>query len=154
MIKLKTDEEIELLAKGGKILSLVLDELESAVAVGVTGKELDEIAIARMKKENVIPAFLNYGTPPFPGALCVSTNEQVVHGLPDEYAFVDGDIVGIDAGLVYEGMYVDSARTVGVGNVSSENMRLIDVAKEALARGIASATVGNTIGHISEAVQS
>lgn len=154
MALIKSPEEIAHLQQGGALLGSILDELTSRVAVGVTGKELDAIAEKMMRDAGAMPAFLGYGEPAFPATICVSINEQVVHGIPSSALFTEGDIVSIDAGLSLHGMIVDSARTVGVGTVSPEYQRLMDVAKKALQIGIEQAVIGNTTGDIGYAVQS
>lgn len=151
MIKLKTAEEIEALATGGKLLFQLLEELEQMTKPGITGKQLDEHARAVIAKMGARPAFLGYRD--FPAAICVSVNDAVVHGLPTDKPFEEGDLVGIDAGLIFQGMYTDSARTVGVGRVSAESRRLLEVTQEALRRGIAAAQAGATTGDIGYAVQ-
>src|SRR3989344_36435 len=108
MSLIKTPQEIETLAKAGALLGKILDTLVLEAAVGVTGKELDEIARRMMQDFGVSPVFLGYGNPPFPAAICVSVNSQVVHGIPTDTPFADGDVVSIDAGLSLEGMIVDS----------------------------------------------
>lgn len=154
MVSIKTPEEIAHLQQGGALLGSILDELTSRATVGVTGKELDAIAEKMMRDAGATPAFLGYGEPAFPATLCVSVNEQVVHGIPSNALFTEGDIVSIDAGLSLHGMIVDSARTVGIGKVSPEYQRLMDVTKKALQLGIEQAVIGNTTGDIGHAVQS
>lgn len=157
MIKLKTPQEIETLAEGGKLLASFLEQLAKTIEPGVTGQELDKIARDLCVQHNVIPAFLGYqtsGHPPYEGAICVSINEAVVHGVPADKPLADGDLVGLDMGIVYQGLYLDSAHTVPVGNISDDARQLLEVTQEALRRGMAAARPGNTIGHIGEAVQS
>ncbi|MEX2055078.1 MAG: type I methionyl aminopeptidase [Candidatus Andersenbacteria bacterium] len=156
MISLKTPQEIETLAEAGALLGTILDELVSRAKSGVTGKELDIRARELITQAGAVPAFLNYapkGHKPFPAALCVSVNDGIVHGLPNDTPFADGDVVGLDLGLVLKGMYVDHARTVGIGTVSDEVKLLMAVTKQALERGIAAAQVSNTTGDIGHAVQ-
>jgi methionyl aminopeptidase len=156
MITRKSWPEIELLAQGGAMLAQVLKQLESETKAGVTGKQLDARARELLKELKVEPSFLGYaskGHPPFPAALCVSVNEDVVHGLPNDKPFKDGDVVKLDLGLIYKGMYLDSAHTVIIGKGSVEARRLLAVTKEAIKIGIEAAQVGNTTGHIGEAVQ-
>jgi methionyl aminopeptidase len=156
MIRHKSAREIELLAQGGAILGKILDTLASKTAVGVTGAELDNLARELIAAHNCTPAFLGYGpkgNPPFPAALCVSVNDTVVHGIPNAIPFAAGDIVGLDLGLIYQGLYLDAARSVAVGRVSDEVTQLLTVTREALQRGIAAAQVGNRVGDISHAVQ-
>lgn len=154
MVSLKSEQEIELLTEAGKLLGTILDTLVEKSGIGVTGKELDDIARQMMNEASATPVFLGYGNPPYPAAICVSVNDQVVHGIPNDTPFQDGDIVSIDGGLSLHGLIVDSARTVGVGNVSLENKRLITVTKKALALGIEQAVIGNRTGDIGYAVQS
>lgn len=156
MVRLKSPQEIEILAEGGAILSSILDTLTTKTKAGATGKELDALSQQLIAQANCTPAFLNYapgGQVPFPAALCVSVNDALVHGLPNDVPFKEGDIVGLDLGLIHKGMYLDSARTVAVGAVSQEVQRLLDVTRESLALGIKAAQVGNTIGDIGYAVQ-
>ena len=156
MVKLKTTQEIETLARGGALMATLHDELASRVAVGVTGIDLDTYAREFCKAHNVIPSFLGYaarGHEPYPAALCVSVNSTVVHGIPNTVPFKEGDVVSIDMGIIYEGLFLDSARTVAVGTVSSEAAALMEVTKGALDSAIAAATVGNTTGDIGYAVE-
>ncbi len=153
MSLIKTPREIESLRRAGKLLGEILDTLVQRVSVGVTGNELDALARRMMEDASAKPAFLGYGNPPYPAVICVSRNDQVVHGIPSDIPFAEGDVVSIDAGLSLEGMIVDSARTVGIGTLISEHARLMDVTRRALALGIAQAAAGNTTGDIGHAVQ-
>jgi methionyl aminopeptidase len=154
MVSLKSPQEIELLAEAGALLGSILTTLSEKVAVGVTGKELDTLAQEMIQEAGALPVFLGYGNPPYPAAICVSLNEQVVHGIPNDTPFQEGDIVSIDGGLSLHGLIVDSARTVGVGKVSSENLSLMKVTKRALEIGIEEARIGKRTGDIGYAVQS
>lgn len=156
MIKLKTPQEIETLAAGGKILAQILAELSRAAKPGVTSQEIDELARELMKKHGVKSSFLGYesrGHEPYPAVTCVSVNEGVVHGIPSKRKFESGDLVGLDCGIIYEGMFLDAARTVPIGEVSPEALALLEVTREALRLGIKQARPGNKIGDISEAIQ-
>jgi methionyl aminopeptidase len=156
VVRTKTKQEIEVMAQGGLILAEILDELEKSVEIGTSGKILDEKTRQLAEKFEVIPSFLNYapnGHKPYPAALCVSVNRAVVHGLPNEILFENGDIVGIDMGIKYCGLFLDSARTVGVGEVSEESKKLMAVTKESLELAIKECVVGNTIGDIGVVIQ-
>lgn len=156
MISLKTKEEVQLLAHGGAILAEVLAELMKLAQPGMTGQELNERALKMLEERGTKPSFLGYasqGHPPFPAALCVSVNDGVVHGLPNATPFKEGDVAKLDLGLIYKGMYLDSAHTVGIGQVSKEAQNLLAVTRESLKIGIEAAKAGNTTGHIGEAVQ-
>ncbi len=153
---IKTSAEIATLADAGKILAQVLDALCDMVRVGIATHELDARARDLIKKAGALPAFLGYRAPgsgeKYPAAMCVSVNDTVVHGIPSEYAVRDRDVVKLDVGLKLKGWYVDAARTVLVGNVSTDVQRLSAVTKEALAAGIAAARPRNTIGDIGAAI--
>lgn len=157
MIKLKTPEDIERLAEGGAILAEVLDVLEKEAVVGALPIDLDARARELLAERDCIPSFLGHGPPrhePFTAALCVSANNAVVHGVPTNVPFASGDLVSLDLGLIYqERYYLDSARTVSVGEVATEAQRLADVTREALAAGINAALPGNRIGDIGAAIQ-
>lgn len=156
MIKLKTAQEIEVLAAGGKILAQILEELSRAAKPGVPAQEIDELARELMKKYGVKSSFLGYesrGHGLYPAVTCISVNEGVVHGIPGKRRFESGDLVGLDCGVIYEGLYLDAARTVPIGEVSPEALALLEVTRKALVLGIERARVGNKIGDISEAIQ-
>lgn len=156
MIRLKSSKEVERLAEGGKILASILGEIERMAQAGVTPRQLDARAQELIAEHNTEPSFLNYapkGHPPFPAALCVSVNHAVVHGLPNDVPLAEGDVVGLDLGIIYKKLFLDSARTVGIGAVSAEAERLMYVTREALDAGIAEALVGKTTGDIGAAVQ-
>ncbi len=156
MVRLKSKSEIETLAAGGRLLGELLNRLVAEVKPGVTGKQLDQLAQQWIQEVHVKPSFLGYGSSddrPFPAALCVSVNHAVVHGLPNDEALKEGDIVGLDLGIIYKKLYLDAARTVAVGKISDEAEQLLLVTREALRLGIAAAQLGNTIGDIGFAVQ-
>lgn len=154
MIREKTQKDIDTLAKAGTILATVLSTLAARVLPGATGNELNTLAEQMITASGTVPVFKGYGNPPFPAAICISVNSCVVHGIPNDIPFQEGDIVSIDAGLALNGMIVDSARTVGVGTVAPEHVQLLSVTRKALDIGIAAAVVGNTTGDIGYAVQS
>jgi methionyl aminopeptidase len=151
MIKIKTEKEIELLRKAGEITRNTLLEVEKYVRPGVTTKQLDKIAYDYILSQNAKPAFLHLGG--FPGTICASVNEVVVHGFPDDKPLKEGDIVSVDTGARYEGYYGDSARTFPVGKISAEKQKLIDVTKQSFFEGIKNIKAGNTVGDISSQVQ-
>lgn len=157
MIRLKSTEQIARLAAGGAILAEILQQLCREARSGVTPRELDERARELIAAAKAKPSFLDYtpkGGKSFPAALCVSVNQAVVHGLPGDEPLRAGDVVGLDLGIIYEGMYLDSAHTVGIGEVSKQAERLMAVTRESLARGIERAREGGTVGDIGAAIQS
>ncbi len=152
MIELKTEEEIELLRENNILVSKTLAEVGKHIKAGVTTKELDAIAEEYIRSFGAEPAFLGYEG--YPATLCVSVNEQVVHGIPGGYVLKDGDIVSVDCGTFMKGFCGDSAYTFGVGDVAEEVSRLMAVTKEALVKGAEQAVVGKRVGDIGYAVQS
>lgn len=152
MIHLKSSEEVEKMRRASRIVAEVLQELGPFVKPGVSTRELDSLAEEMMKKKKALPAFKGYRG--YPNVLCTSVNETVVHGIPSDRALKEGDIIGIDCGVVIEGFYGDSAKTFAVGRVDPESQRLIDVTRESLQKGIEQMAVGNRIHDISWAVQS
>lgn len=152
MIHLKTDEEIELLRENNLLVSQTLAEVGRHIRPGVTTKQLDEIAEDFIRSHGAVPAFLGYQG--YPASLCISVNEQVVHGIPSaKVVLKEGDMVSIDCGTFMKGFVGDSAYTFEVGQVGEEVRRLMQVTKEALYKGTAQAKAGNRVGDISAAVQ-
>lgn len=152
MVYLKTPEEIELLRKSNVLVGKTLAEVAKAIRIGVTTLELDKIAEDFIRSNGALPGFLGYQG--FPNTLCVSVNDQVVHGIPSNYALKDGDIVSVDCGTLLNGFNGDSAYTFCVGEVSEEVRQLLKVTKESLYKGIENAVVGKRLGDIGYAVQS
>ena len=153
MIQLKSPREIDIMAEGGRILAGALAEVKSKVAAGVTTLELDEVADAFIRRhEGATPAFKGlYG---FPRSICLSINNEIVHGIPSRRrALETGDLLSIDIGVQYKGFFTDAAITVPVGPIDEMSKRLLTVTSEALDAGIAAATVDNHIGDIGAAVQ-
>lgn len=150
-ISLKSDEEVEQLRESANVLSQLLAEIGKRVAPGVTTISLDKLAYDFIHDHGGTPAFLNYHG--FPFSLCISVNDQVVHGFPSNYALKDGDIVSVDGGVNLKGFISDSAYTFAVGEISEEAQLLLDVTKEALVKGVQQAIVGKRVGDISSAVQ-
>jgi len=152
MIYYKSDEEIELLHKSSLLVGKTLAEVAGHLKPGVKTSLLDQVAETFICDHGAIPGFKNYRG--YPATLCVSINDQVVHGIPGEREIIDGDVVSIDCGCIQNGYYGDSAYTFGVGNVADENLQLMKVTKESLYKGIAMAVYGGRIGNIGFAVQS
>jgi len=150
-IKLKTPEEIEILRKGGKILSSIVQELQRSLTPGMTTKAIDQKTEALMLRENVTAAFKGYRG--FPAATCISVNQEVVHGIPNNRVIKEGDIVSIDVGIKYRSYFVDTAISAGIGRLSPESQRLLDVTRESLQRGINEARAGKHVSDISNAIQ-
>ncbi len=151
MVRLKTEEEIEILRENALLVSKTLAQVGRYVAPGVTTMELNNIAETYIRDHGAQPAFLGYGG--FPFTLCISVNDVIVHGFASEYRLADGDIISVDCGTFYKGFYGDSAYTFPVGNISDSDKNLLKVTKESLFLGIEKAVAGNRIGDISYAVQ-
>lgn len=152
MINLKSQRELEIMARGGRILADTLERLRSQVRAGVTTKELDTTADRFIRSHpGATPAFKGlYG---FPGSICSSINEEIVHGIPSARRVLrEGDLVKLDVGVKLEGFYTDAAITVPVGTIDAQSARLIDVTQRALEAGIDAARVGNHIGDIGAAI--
>ena len=151
--QLKSPREVEIMARGGVILYNTLQQLRTHVTPGITTGELDAVAEAFIRShKGAEPAFKGlYG---FPGSACISVNEEVVHGIPSRKRQLSkGDIVSLDVGVKYEGMYTDAAITVPVGEIDAETERLLEVTQRALAAGIAAAIPENHVGDIGAAIQ-
>lgn len=157
MSLIKTTEEIELLRESGRRLARVLDALAKAVKPGISTLELDVLAHKLITESGDKPAFLNYkpqgAIRAFPNTLCVSVNDEVVHGIPRvDHILKEGDTVGLDLGLSHRGLFTDSARRVAVGEISKESRKLLEATKEALQLGIKAARGGNRMGDIGSAI--
>jgi len=152
LIELKSAAEIKKIARASQIVAQLLQELKGRVKAGVTTKALDIYAEKRILKEGGIPAFLGYRG--FPATLCISINDEVVHGIPSKRVLRDGDIVGLDLGVIVDGFYGDAALTVPVGVVSQKAIRLMQVTERSLYAGIEKALAGGRLTNISHAVQS
>jgi len=151
MIIIKTEEEIQIMREGGKILANVMKELEKMAKPGITTLELDRAAEALILSAGAKPAFKGYDG--FPYSLCASVNENIVHGLPSSYTLKEGDLLKLDLGVLYKGFNTDMAITVAVSRVSFEAKRLVNVTKKALRLGIKKTKIGNTIGDIGNTIQ-
>ena len=151
MVIYKTPEEIEIMRQAAQIVSRTLGKIAEKIGPGVTPLELDALAEDYIRSQNAIPGFL--GLYDFPNTLCISVNDAVVHGIPDNKPFEDGDIVSVDCGAIFEGYYGDHAYTFEIGDVDPETKRLLKVTKECLKLGIAETKAGNRIGDIGFAIQ-
>ncbi len=158
-IIIKSKEEIAIIREGGKRLATVLHKVKDMVAPGVSTKDLDAYAEKLIREMGDEPAFLNYrpvgARTRFPASLCVSINDEVVHGIPkQERILKEGDIVSIDLGVKHRGLFTDMAMTVPVGQVSPKVQKLLEVTEQALKVGISAAVAGNTVGDIGHAIES
>ena len=154
-----SEKDKEILKEGGRRLARVLEEVAKDIRPGVSIATLNDKADALIREGGDTPAFLGYTAfgagRPYPASLCVSVNDVVVHGIPTEHNLVlqQGDIVGIDCGLVHKGLIVDSARTIPVGEIDAKTKKLMEVTREALYVGIEASRVGNTVGDIGHAIE-
>lgn len=158
MIVIKSEREIALMRESGKIVATLLEELKQAIQPGVTTGELDKIAANVLKKHEATSPFYNYpnherGKRPFPGQICASVNEELVHGVPGKRTLKEGDIIKIDCGAIHKGWVADSAWTFPVGQVSDEARKLLEVTEGALYASIAQACAGNRTGDMAHALQ-
>jgi methionyl aminopeptidase len=147
----KSPEEIAIMRRGGAILARVMEMLESSVRPGVTTEELDRLADQAIRGAGALPSALGYKG--FPRSICVSPNNVIVHGIPDETSLKDGDIVSLDVALNYQGLHVDNARTYPVGDVDPDIQRLLNVTEAALEAAIAQCEPGKRIGDVGHAVE-
>ncbi|ALE92420.1 methionine aminopeptidase [Arthrobacter alpinus] len=157
MGKIKTASEIAVMRQAGRVVAQALAAVRNHAAVGVSLRELDTVAATVFADAGAVPAFLNYqprwAPLPFPGVICASVNDAVVHGIPNGYKLADGDLVSIDAGAFLDGWCGDSAISFTVGEGSAADLALIAATDAALARGIDAARIGNTMGHIGYAIE-
>lgn len=151
MINLKSPSEIECMRKSGAILRDCLLFLEERVKPGVSTKRLDEFAYDYIKRHDSKPSFLGYGG--FPGTICASVNQTVVHGFPSDRRLKEGEIVGVDCGLIFKGWQADAARTFLVGEVDEEVVKLVQTTRESFFEGVKQFKVGGRLGDISHAIQ-
>ena len=153
MIQYKSTDQIELMRAAGLVVADALEAVRAAVAPGVTTGELDAIAERTIRSAGAVPSFLGYGVPPFPGSICASVNEQIVHGIPGGLVLREGDVVSVDCGAILAGWHGDSAVTVAVGAVDPEVTRLLEVCEDAMWRGLAAARAGGHVSDIGAAVE-
>jgi methionyl aminopeptidase len=151
MIICKTPREIEIMRHAGKIVALTHEKLKPFIKPGVTTKELDSIAEKFIKENDAIPSFKGYNG--FTGSICASVNEELVHGIPGDRVLNDGDIISIDIGAKYNGYHGDSAWTYGVGNISEDSQKLLDITEQSLFKGLEEAKPGERLTNISHAIQ-
>lgn len=152
MISIKTPEEIAVMREGGRVLAQIMKDIQEHVKPGIDTDELDRYSEEQITKARAKPAFKNYQG--FPRTLCTSVNEEIVHAIPSaEKVLKEGDIITLDLGLIWKGLYLDMARTVAVGDIDAETKRLVRVTKKALKFGIKKARPGNTIGDIGNTIQ-
>ena len=150
-VTIKSAKEIELMREDGRLLEIVHKELEEAIRPGISTWELDHLGEKTIRSLGCIPNFLNYNG--YPASFCISVNDEVVHSIPNKRKILhEGDIVSIDAGLIYKGMHSDAARTHAVGQISPEAQKLIDVTRQSFFEGIKKATAGNHLFDISNAI--
>lgn len=146
-----TDKKLESMRQGGKILATILQEIKRKVSVGTKTSEINDLANRLCLKYGVKPSFLGYGG--YPASICVSINDEIVHGIPGSYEIKDGDIVSLDFGVELAGYHTDAAISFGVGNISAEAHRLLTVTERSLMMGIEAARAGRNVGAIGHEVQ-
>jgi methionyl aminopeptidase len=158
MIQIKTAAEISLMREAGLVVGRTLELLRDAARPGVTTLELDRLAEDNIRAAGAVPSFKGYrshpGVPPFPGTICASVNDEIVHGIPSRRRLVDGDVVSIDCGAILDGWHGDAAITVAIGDVPDSVHELLRVCEESMWRGFAAAHLGGRISDISHAVES
>lgn len=153
-IEILTNEEFEYMKKSGDILKEVFRECSKFIKPGVTTHDVDKLAYDIIRSHDAIPSFLNYGQPPFPGSICASVNEEVVHGIPSKKRVLrDGDIISVDVGATLHGYHSDAARTFLVGDVAQDVRDLVERTKQSFFIGLEYAKIGNRTGDIGFAIQ-
>lgn len=151
MMNIKSDTELEYMRSAGKVVADTLAMIQKVIKPGITTAEIDKLAEEFILAQGAIPSFKGYGG--FPGSICASVNDVVIHGIPNDTVLVEGDIISVDCGAILNGYHGDAARTFPVGNISKEAQHLIDVTKESFFKGIEKAVVGNRLTDISAAIQ-
>jgi methionyl aminopeptidase len=158
MIQIKSDAEVALMRAAGLVVGRALEALRVAAVPGATTADLDQLAESTIRGAGAIPSFKGYqphpSVPPFPGSICASVNDEIVHGIPGPRALRDGDVISIDCGAILEGWHGDAAVTVAVGEVPADVRELMRVCEESMWRGLAAATEGGRVSDISHAVES
>jgi methionyl aminopeptidase len=151
-VKIKSVSQIERMREVGKIVAHTHEVLKAHIRPGITTEELDAIAENEIRKHNAVPAFKGYGG--FPGSICTSVNEQVVHGIPGPYVLKEGDIISIDIGAYKDNFFGDAAKTIGVGQISDEAQKIIEVTKQSFYEGLKYCKEGYRLSDVSHAIQS
>jgi len=151
MIPLKSEKDLQMLSRSGKILAGVMKRVRKFVRAGITTADIDRYSEELILKEKAIPAFKGYKG--FPASVCVSVNDEIVHGIPGARVILDGDIVSVDLGVNYQGYFSDAAVTLAIGRVQSDKKKLIEVTSQALDIGIKQCCVGNNLSDISYSIQ-
>ena len=152
MVTIKSEREIELMREAGRILAKVHEELGKSLAPGMSTKEIDRMCEDMIRSHGCVPSFLNYQG--FPASVCISINDEVVHGIPDKHRYLEeGDIVSLDTGVIWKGYQSDAARTHMIGEVSGEARKLVEVTRQSFFEGIKYAKAGNHLNDISKAIQ-
>ncbi|HKE97339.1 MAG TPA: type I methionyl aminopeptidase [Actinomycetes bacterium] len=158
MVILKSPDEIAIMRRAGRVVARTLAAARGAIRPGVTLRDLDRLGEQRIRAEGALPSFLGYhphfASTPFPGTLCLSVNDVIVHGIPDGYRLREGDLLSIDCGAIVEGYHADAAVTVGVGEIDQAARHLLEVTERGLRAGIEQARSGNRLSDISYAVGS
>lgn len=152
-IEIKTPEQVELMRVAGSLVGRTLELLREAAQPGVTLRELDTLAEDHIRGEGGIPSFKGYGRPPFPGSICASVNEVIVHGVPGDRVLAEGDLLSIDCGAIVAGWHGDAAITVPIGEVKPEYLQMSEVCRRSLDAGIAAMQIGGTVADIGAAVE-
>ena len=152
MVTIKSEREIELMREAGRILAKVHEELGRTLVPGMSTKEIDRMCEDIIRSHGCVPSFLNYQG--FPASVCISINDEVVHGIPDKHRYLEeGDIVSLDTGVIWKGYQSDAARTHMIGEVSGEARKLVEVTEQSFFEGIKYAKAGNHLNDISKAIQ-
>jgi methionyl aminopeptidase len=153
-VEIKTPEQIDRMRVAGLVVGRTLERLRDALQPGTTTLELDRLAESSIRDAGATPSFLGYGRPPFPASICVSINDEVVHGIPGGRVVENGDVVSIDCGAIVDGWHGDAALTVAVGDVPEASRELMRITEESMWRGIAAAALGGHVGDVSHGVES
>ena len=152
MVTIKSEREIELMREAGRILAKIHEELGRTLVPGMSTKEIDRMCEDMIRSHGCVPSFLNYQG--FPASVCISINDEVVHGIPDKHRYLEeGDIVSLDTGVIWKGYQSDAARTHMIGEVSGEARKLVEVTRQSFFEGIKYAKAGNHLNDISKAIQ-